>query len=387
MIQIQFLDKSIPDALIPAFSLQPERVLFFYEEGKTERREMYNIRNAIQRRMPGTEVDFIGIDTTRLTEIRSQVKETLLQYDPKDVLVDISGGEEYMTASGLLLCYEHGYTATYINPASGSICNAVEENEICPAVKLGIEDYLTAMGLKRRINHRAEPKPPEFERFTRQAEVLFDNLDRWQLLYQFLSRYCSAPDCIGFDLGDEVHYRRAGQDDSDPSDVTAILDSFVENGFLRRISDTSYHFNDSEKEYLTTFGIWLELYVYIKAQDLFDEVYCGFMIDWDDADRHDTTDNEIDVLAMKDSAPIFISCKMRKPMPSDIYEVAFLAKRFGGDPARALLATTYDVSRERDLKMGIYQRFRKMNVGYITVDDFRKKDAMTVFRQAFTWAE
>ena len=54
------------------------------------------------------------------------------------------------------------------------------------------------------------------------------------------------------------------------------------------------------------------MYVYINALNCFDEVHLGYVIDWDNSDQNDTTDNEIDVVAIKNSVPYFISCKMRK---------------------------------------------------------------------------
>lgn len=53
-----------------------------------------------------------------------------------------------------------------------------------------------------------------------------------------------------------------------------------------------------------------------------------------------------------------------KPDAKDIYEVAYLADRLGGPESKAVIATTYNVSREKNKNSGIYQRFKKMKDGF-----------------------
>lgn len=63
---------------------------------------------------------------------------------------------------------------------------------------------------------------------------------------------------------------------------------------------------------------------YIKCQCCFDESHLGYIIDWDSSDEKDTVDNEIDVVVMEKSIPIFMSCKIRKPEATDAFEVVHL---------------------------------------------------------------
>jgi len=77
---------------------------------------------------------------------------------------------------------------------------------------------------------------------------------------------------------------------------------------------------------MTVSGIWLEVYIYIQAEQCFDEVYMGVDIDWNKRDICESRDNEIDVVVMKNSQPIFISCKMRPIEKETVYEI----KSIGG---------------------------------------------------------
>ena len=122
-----------------------------------------------------------------------------------------------------------------------------------------------------------------------------------------------------------------------------------------------------------------------KALDYFDEAYMGVLIDWRKDNSDDAQDNEIDVLVMSKSTPIFISCKMKKPVNYDVYEVAYLATRLGGDNARSIMATTYNIGREDPWGNGIYGRLNKMNVGLVEVDNLVKKDSKEVWEKVMQY--
>lgn len=68
-----------------------------------------------------------------------------------------------------------------------------------------------------------------------------------------------------------------------------------------------------DRQYCTGYGVWLELYVYIAAKKsgVFDDVKLGTMIDWNAYDGVVVAGNEIDVILMEQSLPVFISCKLR----------------------------------------------------------------------------
>lgn len=126
------------------------------------------------------------------------------------------------------------------------------------------------------------------------------------------------------------------------------LGIFINYGYVEKISHGQYKFkNNKAKEYMTIFGVWLEMYIYIKNFSFFEEAYLGYIIDWNNSDADDTIDNEIDVLVLKKSIPIFILCKMRKPDAMDVYEVGYLADRMDGPKAKEIIATTYKVRSVR----------------------------------------
>lgn len=97
-----------------------------------------------------------------------------------------------------------------------------------------------------------------------------------------------------------------------------ILLEFEKNGFFKKLSlDKNgiwIRFNSlQDKQYCINYGVWLELYVYVAAASsgAFEDVKLGTMIDWNVYDGLKIGGNEIDVMLMEDSLPVFISCKLK----------------------------------------------------------------------------
>ena len=162
----------------------------------------------------------------------------------------------------------------------------------------------------------------------------------------------------------------------------------MEKGFAKKLSEDRYRFcSEADKEYMTVSGIWLEAYIYIQAKQCFEEVYMGVDIDWNKRDICESRDNEIDVVVMKKSQPIFISCKMRPVEKETVYEIYAMAKRLSGNFGKALIATTSDVRSSKDERNSIYLRMEKMKVGLMESRDFIKQTPSEVFERALRMTE
>ena len=177
-------------------------------------------------------------------------------------------------------------------------------------------------------------------------------------------------------------------ENAENEDYRLILQKFLDKGYARKIGPDRYRYtSEKTKEYMTVSGIWLELFIYIQAKKCYENVYMGVNIDWNKRDICKSRDNEIDVVIMKGSQPIFISCKMRKVQREMVYEIYAMARRLAGDYSKSLLATTDDVRASREKDNGIYLRMLKMKVGLIQNGDFDDKSAKDVFVNALKMTE
>lgn len=386
MIQIDFYSDDIVSLLTPIYSTKPEKVYFLIDEKKNTKERTAPIKSTILSWRFVAEVHFIGVNRHDMDDI-SQTLETLLKSIDSQVYIDLTGGSELLVACGYQFCKKDHIIPIYMNREKDQIFAVDTKKVICPVSHISLDDFISAVGAKRLENSHRLPKPKDYPRILAMAEIIFDHIPEWHAIQNYIANtlsYKNQPqDDNSILIPKQIRYKDKGY-----FATGFLVQQFIEKGFLMEQSPRHYRFADSTaKEYLRTFGIWLELYIYIHSQSFFDGSYLGVVLDWQRNDVLDTQDNEIDVLVMSRSLPVLISCKMREIKPTDVYEVGYLARRLGGKQTRSMIATTYPVSETRDSKNGIYKRMEKMKVGLIESSDFRKLSIPEVFQKAFRMTE
>lgn len=382
MIQIEFLSDNVIDALVPVLSLAPRQVVYFYDPGKLSETYINNIRKALHRHLQDTDIDFRSVDMYSLSKIKARLTEATAGHEAKEVCIDLTGGSEIMTSAGFSLGQEMGFRIIYTHLAAGEIFDVIKEEKIADVENLSMDDYLAAMGARRNDDSHPTPKEDRYDDILAVAEYVLDNRKEWAALHDQIKMYTGAED-LKFSVTTDLFFDERSKPSED------ALKIFIDKGFVKKSNGRNrYEFTSREsREYMKMYGTWLELYIFIKAKEYFKEVYLGTTIDWNNTDNMDTSDNEIDVIAMHNSIPVFISCKMKRPDSKEIYEVGYLADRLGGPEAKAILATTCDIGAEKELPKGLFQRFRKMNVGFIETDAFKNHTVSDVFERALRAAK
>ena len=415
MVQLDFFDKDVVKTLVPIRTMKPDRVCFVTDKRYAADRILRNIIRIIRAKKIAVECVFV--DPYDIRDISTKMTQLIQSIEDPEIYMDFTGGSELMAACGFGLCNEYGIKAVYADLPREVIIDVKTMQPVREINHIRLEDYMEVIGAKRLSNSHYMPRIGEYYAICEMAETLFRHTDAWLELYQFLSTYAKS------NMGAMTVHFAGNHRFHHEEEIAEIISRFTELGFWKRQEFTAkgetadsagrqaleqagvvipkdgsnaeggaacstaagviYRYkNQKYKSYMTTYGIWLELYMYIQAQSCFDEVCLGVVIDWNSGDRLDTEDNEIDVLAMKKSVPTFISCKMRKPVASDVYEVGYLAKRLGGESSRGFVATTWPVTRTAFSPRGIYQRLKKMRVGLIETDSFQKKTAADIFNYA-----
>lgn len=373
MIQIQFLDKNVVGALVPAFSMKPERVVFLYDTRVISENVMREIRETLTDRMPQVKVQYESTNMLSFDKIRETLDKIIKSYENKEIQIDITGGSEIMVACGLMVAKEYSFVASYVDFYSETVRNAMTMERMAKIIHVSLSDYLTALGGKLLSTSRYTPQEKEYERILSMANIIFSNEKKWDKFFAHITHGYSARGVMEFSLDSK-------QEDKD---CRFILEAFIERGYAKKIGEDRYRFaSEIDKEYMTVSGIWLELYVYIQAKKCYDEVYMGVDIDWNKRDICESRDNEIDVVVMEKSQPIFISCKMRPVEKEHVYEIYAMSKRLAGCYGRSLIATTSDIRSGKNERNSIYLRMAKMKVGLIEAKDFIKKNASDVFANA-----
>ena len=394
MTELQFLDADAINALLTALTLKPDTIVFFYDPADISKRCAERVVRTIRSHLPLVKTRFIRVNRLDMEDVREKfLAEVRAVPKEEKVIADITGGTEIMTACFLSVCVELRIRAVYAKLPDRKLFDILTGEAIMDTAPLTLSDYLSIIGAEERTQSRIAPEKNDFGRFKAAAEYVFRNVDVWYELYSALSRltkhYYANVEKGKTPFSFRIESVSSGEM---RAEVAKMVDVFTECDFLRKKDQRYFFRTKNDRERLTTFGIWLELYVYILASGYFDETRVGFRIDWDEADGEETSDNEIDVVAMKDSIPYFISCKLKTggkaPTLPELYEVAYLAYRFGGDNARAILASNASYTGEEARRTNsLYHRYEKLRVGRIDVNDLFTKSAEEIFGNAVRMTE
>ena len=179
----------------------------------------------------------------------------------------------------------------------------------------------------------------------------------------------SAPSQLDLRVRAEI-YQKDGRHVSPDKDM---LYEFQKMGFIRDLYFSGKYVvlsfvSKLAKSYLINYGVWLELFVYINAvkSGVFQDVKLGAMIDWDAYDGYTVAGNEIDIILMDKSMPVFISCKLKDADTPALNELLIAKKRLGGWFSKAIIVT---FGNDKELKTGTYRRSRELGIEMLGKED------------------
>ena len=97
------------------------------------------------------------------------------------------------------------------------------------------------------------------------------------------------------------------------------------------------------------------------------------VVSWDDDEKGDKVQNEIDVVASAGVGQLFCTCKTSTPDPYMLNEIEVMTERFGTQYATPVLATVCDMKKEA---ASAYYRAEQMGVELIDLNDLEKDKLM-----------
>ena len=415
MTYIEFFDKTVVENVISCLIRVPDRVIMLGDDTDVMRRHgQYYARVFAER---GHQVEFLprSVSRSNLDHAVGVLTQLIETYD--DCVFDVTGGGELLLLA-LGIVYSR-YPEKHIQIHK---CN-LQNNAVYDCDKDGVTIRRDTPQLSVREQIRihggdvvygsvSEEKTYHWdltEEFRRDAATIWgcckDDPHAWNVQLGVIA----AAEKVGSHSQDGLTtcahmtaiMEQLKRDDGEYVYEKEIIAALLSEGLLKeytigqdQILTISYK-NPQVKRCLTKAGQALELRVYLAAKDLqeedgtpvYNDVETGVLIDWD-GQCHDEraehvfdTENEIDVLMLHNSLPVFVSCKNGRVTADELYKLNTVATRFGGSYAKKVLVASCIPDRGERAK---YLRQRIVDMGIILIEKEKLMDDEALRRRLQT---
>lgn len=371
---IEYYDKDVLKNIMGVLTLRPEKVIFLYDREMHDPLAFRSLRTCFSRHLPDLILETHPVDISSMDKIYRKTLDVLHTND--SCLMDLTGGSELMIIAGFRAGMETGAKLLHTDLIQNHISDLLTDEVVANTATLTLQDFVDARGACFIGESHQPPQPERFDAIWSMARYLFHHLSEWKTTCSYLQTVAARylPHEVFMDSKEQIYVKNGKRVAPDK----AILKEFQRLGFLKNLvmDGERVHFSYAsvqDRSYCTGYGVWLELYVYIAAMraKVFDDVKLGTMIDWNAYDGVVVAGNEIDVILMQQSLPVFISCKLRSADTAALNELLIAKKRVGGWFSKGVIVT---FGKEKSECSGTYQRAKELGLELLDANDVLAED-------------
>ena len=341
------------------------RVVYFIKDKDSEEK-MKTLRFYYEKNFRKIKIEEFLVEEGDKEELEKIIKST----KDKNILLNLTGGKRINSLILLDLCIKEKITALYIDIKKQIMYEFKENIAIYEKTfeDLEIDDIVKASGGKIVEDSSELCNKKDLIYF---AEKISNNLGLWHRYKQKL--YESSVFEHDSNETQKIYIHTQALKSEEINLLDKILYKFKEMNEIsykeekNRIAVT---FNNNYlKAFIFKSGTWLEIETnkLINSIEEVDEAKNGVMFLWNDGNQ--SVRNELDVVAVKDSVPIFISCKdSDKYNEMALNELNVYAAKFGGENSYKILVAT-----KEPIKSPVRTRAKEMGIHLIIFDGNEEK--------------
>lgn len=363
-ILINQVDEHNESNILATQEFNPSTVYFIKDKDSEEK--MKTLKLYYEKNFPKIKIEEFSVeegDKEGLEKIIKNIKD-------KNVLINLTGGNKINSLILLELCIRENLIALYIDIKKKVMYEFKESIIIHEKTfeDLEIDDIVKASGGKIVEDSSELCNKKDLIYF---AEKISSNLELWHKYKQQLY------DASIFEHDSMEQQRIYIHTKALENEEVNLLDKILLK--LKEMKEINYKKQDDKitvdfnNDYLKAFifksGTWLEIETnkLINKIEEVDEAKNGVMFLWNDANQ--SVRNELDVVAVKDSVPIFISCKdSDKYNEMALNELNVYASKFGGENSYKILVAT-----KEPVKSPVKIRAKEMGINLIIFDGNEEK--------------
>lgn len=373
MTLIEYFDKDTIKNILAVLTLKPERVVYIYDSAIKDGKYFAALKKCFMKHIPHIQLEKVPVDINNVQDIYEKTCFAIDKYGAS--AMEMTGGSELMMISGHKAGAEKNITMYHTDIASGKIRDIEDPEFKMDTATLTLEDFIDAKGAAFVGESHRDPDEKNYDAILDMCSYIFRNLRAWSFTCGYIQA-ANASSEYGMQMTANIPFLHKDGRYYKPD--RKMMEMFERNGFIKNLCMTNNKISftycyPEARTYMTTYGLWLEMFVFISAKRLnrFSDVKLGTMIDWDAYDNVYTAGNEIDVIIMENSIPVFISCKLRSISTPDINELYIQKKRLGGWFSKGVIVTSGD---DKIKQTGTFKKAEEFGIIVMDRKDIKSRD-------------
>lgn len=363
-ILINQVDEHNENSILATKEFNPN-VVYFIKDNNSEEK-MKSLRLYYEKNFKSVKIEEFIVKEGNQQELEKMIDSIT----DKNILINLTGGKRINSLILLNLSMRNNITALYIDIKKKILYEFKNNIKIYEKTfeDLEIDDIVKASGGKIVEDSSELCNKKDLIYF---AEKISSNLELWHKYKQQL--YEANIFEHDSNEGKKIYIHTEGLEKEEVNllnKILAKLEEMKEINYRKQNDKITVNFNnDYLKAFIFKSGTWLEIETnkLINKIEEVDESKNGVMFLW--SDENQSVRNELDVVAVKDCVPIFISCKdSDKYNEMALNELNVYASKFGGENSYKILVAT-----KEPIKSPVKVRAKEMGIHLIIFDGNEEK--------------
>ena len=362
---ITILDEHNESSILLAEKLKPKEIIYLYKKDE-ELKVLNSLRQFYLNKFPNCNFsdEKLGKDTI------SSIEEIIKRMKSKNTAICLNQGDKKDILIMYTLALKHNIDGFFLDIPKEELLKLNLESvqcEKCNFVDLDVEDIIDSIGASIVVDSTEISEINIIETMT---NYIASNLDLWKKYKIRLS------DNSVF-IHDESNPRSIKIDKELLSrEEVVLLDkilNFLEKNGQIKVKELEQCLkvtfqNEFIKGFIFKSGTWLEVLTKNIIEEIksIDDIKSGLLFLWND--KESRVKNELDVVAIKDSVLICVSCKDSKKYDEvALNELNVYSEQLGGENVIKILVATHP-----PIKSSISQRAKEMGINLVVFDGNKK---------------
>lgn len=328
-----------------------------------------NLKSFYRRRKSNLPLEFLYVERDNANSVKSRL--TQLVKNNQDCIFDVTGGEDVILAVVGIISQQFNIPIIRVDARDASIVQLHADATSLRALKpkISLADAITLQGGKIL-------RSDTIYDFTKDDIYALSQMFSVNALdCEAYSAFCNAvAECISQN-GKKIIINKndfAIKLKRTAKDINAVFNELCKRNLIEKESDTAQRIvyricYGLVSKLILKAGNALEYYTAYAASSLSEPVYdikTGVSIEWNDNNTFSDTQNEIDVMAISNLHPLFISCKNGEVKKDALYELDAVSRALGGAYSKKVLVCTY-ISKNASAREHFIKRAHDMNISLV----------------------